>query len=203
MSPDPSTAPENMPDGDWRAAFGSLRTEVASLEAEVRGIGNQTAAALTAIERVATKVDQIGTAQAVSQNSTGRISAQLILGMIAVITPIVIAAAALGHVFVRSGDSHLESRVDEARSVANNSTAQIAALTAAQSNFLQAYAETRWSSEEHDRYHSATVAPLIDHVTDNRVEIARLQEQLKALTASIPSRTSVPSSSPFIIPLNP
>lgn len=203
MASDPTTAPENLPDGDWRAAFGSLRTEVASLESEVRGISNQTNAALAAIERVANKVDQIGTAQAVSQNNTGRISAQLILGMIAVITPIVIAAAALGHVFVRAGDSHLESRIDEARSVANSSTSQIAALTAAQSGFLQAYAETRWSSEEHDRYHTTTVAPLLDQVVENRVEIARLQEQLKAVTPSSSSSPPAFPSSPFLIPLNP
>lgn len=185
---DPSIAPENMPDGDWRAAFGSLRTEVASLEGEVRGLGNQVNAAVNSLDRIGAKVDAIGHAQVGMQHTTGRISAQLILGMIAVITPIVVAAAALGHVFVKSGDDNLNARIDELRTNVHGIENRTDGIIKLQTEMVRDWAETRWAKEDHLRYDQTQVLPMEERLRQSEIEIARLRESLEIARESSDSK---------------
>lgn len=177
-----TTAPENQPQGDWRAAFGSLRAEVVGLEGEVKSIGSELGRAMTLLDRIGSKVDALGSAAAVQQHSHGRISAQLILGMIAVITPIVIAAAALGHVFVKTGDAHLATQLSEVRHASNEATSMLNDLIKSQVDFAKLYADTQWTEADHERYHITTIAPLTERAALNDISHARLEERLIALT---------------------
>lgn len=197
-----NSAPENQPDGDWRAAFGTLRTEVVGLEGKVDVQGNQLSQALSVLEKISARVDAIGNAQAGMHAITGRISAQMMLAMIAVITPIVVAAAALGHVFVRTGDGHLESRIEVQQKALDALQAATTALTTSQTEFMRFYAETRWGQQDHDKYHDSVIAPALTKAEDTRIDVARLEERLAALAAQIPNPTK-PTPSPFLIPLTP
>jgi hypothetical protein len=197
-----TSAPENQPDGDWRAAFGSLRTEMVGLEGKVDAQGSQLGQALQVLDRISNQVNALGNAQAGMNATTGRISAQMMLAMIAVITPIVVAAAALGHVFVRTGDSHLESRIDITEKAADSLQIQSTKLATDQVDFMRFYAETRWGKTDHEQYHDTVVRPAIEQQQDTRVAIARLEERLEAMAAQFPPRSAT-TPQPYLIPLTP
>jgi hypothetical protein len=174
-------APENRADGNWRAAFGSLRAEVVGLEGEVKSIGNQLTRAIGLIDTIGNKVDAIGNAQVGMQHANGRISAQLILGMIAVITPIIAAAAALGHMFVMAGDAQITAQLHEARNTANEAKAEIRELMKITNEFNQNFATSIWTEENQENYDRMVIQPNLEKVLETQITVARIEERLAAI----------------------
>jgi hypothetical protein len=135
---------------------GELEKDFSAMGTRLANIENHNATMARGQELLFAKLDSVGQSVAGMKSSTGRISGNLILAIVATFAPLIGAAGILGHVFLSQATDSL-TRADA--NIRDTNAQQFLALT-----------------QTITRFEADAIAQR-DELVENRIEVARLQER--------------------------